>query len=846
MKKLHTVLVLLFVLSSAFTFAQGKVKITGKIIEQETKQPLEFATVTIQTTDNVTVNGGLTDVNGEYNIDVPPGTYNIKFDFISFESSVISNKEVSSNINLGVTAMAPDATLLNEVEIVAERSTVDIKLDKRVYNVGKDMIVKGGSVSDVLDNVPSVTVDVEGNVSLRGNESVTILIDGRPSSLAGSNIAEVLRVLPADSVEKVEVITNPSARYDAEGGGGIINIVLRKGKANGFNGSIVASTGIPDNHGISANLNYRSDNYNLFSNLGYNYRNSPGNYFTDAEYFDEDGNTASFVNEKRDNERKRKGYNASFGMDLFLNKSTTWTNSISLRNSNGDNPTDTYYDYYTADGTYDKTRYRFNLEDEEDKNIQFSTNLVKKFNEDGHELSINGSFAKSTDYETAQIDDVVLGTTTPDIDNTYQRTLNDEDEKRGLVQADYVLPFGEGSQFEAGYRGSFVDLTTNAKTETLESNAWIIDPNYTSLLEYKENVHALYMQYGSKFGKFSYLLGLRWEDSDIEVNLLSNDNYNNKKYNNFFPSAFLTYEFIEGTSASISYSRRINRPRGRFINPFSSLASNINIFTGNPDLNPSMTDAFDLGFLKKWDKITFSTSAYINVTNDSFQFVRRESGDFVTQTVGGADIIDENNEVVEVVDGADIRTPVILTTPINLAKEYRFGFEFNINYTPYRWWRLNSNFNFFRNEIDGDYTYTDFQGDVVTQNFDNTNYSWFTRINSKVNLPLKIDWQLNADYRGPRKNAQSDYKGIFSANTAISKDVLKERATISLNVSDIFNSRKRKLNSSLAQVDSYTEMQWRERQVTLSFTYRFNTKKNDKEQRGSQQGEGSDDFMGGK
>ncbi|QYJ67593.1 outer membrane beta-barrel family protein [Flavobacterium litorale] len=845
MKKLQTSLVLLLLLCTSIMFSQSKAKVSGQVIEQDTKQPLEFATVTIQTTDNQTVSGGLTDINGKYSIDVPPGTYNIKFDFISFKSTAIKSKAITGNTNLGVTLMAPDATLLNEIEIVADRSTVDIKLDKRVYNVGKDMIVRGGSVSDVLDNVPSISVDPDGNVSLRGNDGVTILIDGRPSNLAGSNVAEVLRLLPAESVEKVEVITNPSARYDAEGGGGIVNIILRKGKANGFNGSVVASTGYPDNHGLNANLNYRSDNYNLFSNLGYSYRSSPGNFSTDSEYFDEEGNTTNFVNERRDYERERQGYNASFGADIFLNKTTTWTNSINVRDNDGENPTETYYDYFFADGSFDETRYRYNLEEEESDNIQFSSSLLKKFNDEGHKLDVNLSLAKSNDYEKAQIDDIVIGTTTPEVDNIFQRTLSDEEEDRALAQVDYVLPFGEGSQFEAGYRGSFLELTTDAQTETLENDIWIIDPNFSSLLEYKENVNAFYAQYGSKIGKFSYLLGLRWEDSDIEVNLLDREDFNTKKYNNFFPSAFLSYEFSEGTNASISYSRRINRPRGWFINPFSSLVSNINIFTGNPDLDPSMTDAMEVGFLKKWNKVTLSSTAYVNITKDVYQFVRRESGEFFTQVVGGEDIVNDNNEVIEVIDGEDVRTPIILTSPVNLAKQYRYGFEFDVNYNPYRWWRINGNFNFFKNQIDGDYTYTNFLGETIVQNFDNSNYSWFTRVNSRVSLPLDINWQLNARYTGPRENAQSRYKGIFSADTAISKDILNERATISLNVRDILNSRKRKLTNTLPQVESYTEMQWRERQITLSFTYRFNPSKADKnqEQRGNQQGDGGD-FMG--
>lgn len=833
MKNFQTSILLILLFSAFAGFAQdnpgrAKVKVTGKLIEQDTKLPLEFANVTIQTTANVTVNGGLTDAKGEYSIEVPAGTYNIKFDFISFKPASITGKTITENTNLGITALAPDATLLKEVEIVAERSTVEIKLDKRVYSVGQDMMVKGGTVSDVLDNVPSVSVDAEGNVALRGNQSVTILIDGRPSNLAGSNVADVLKLLPADSVDKVEVITNPSARYDAEGGGGIINILLKKGKADGFNGSIIANTGDPANHGIMANLNLRSENFNLFSNIGYNYRNTLGNSFTDTEYLKEDGTTDKFVNETRTNERLQKGYNASFGLEYFLTKSTTWTNSVSFRRNKGDNPTNTYFDNYFADGSFDYTSYRDNRENEEDTNVRYSSNLVKKFDDKGHELKIDASVSMSKDDENSTIDETRLGNPETVISN--ERTINNEDENRALLQADYVLPLGENSRFEAGYRGSFSTLETDAQAEILNNNGvWVNNADYTNFLQYKEKVNALYSQFGSKIGKFSYLLGLRWEDSNIDVNVITTNDYNNKRYNNFFPSAFITYEFNENTSASISYSRRINRPRGRFLNPFSGLESNINIFQGNPDLNPSMTNAIDVGFLKKWAKVTLSSSAYLNVTDDAYQFTRRLNGKYENGT-----------------------TPVTITSPLNLAKEYRFGFEFNVNYNPFRWWKINSNFNFYRNETQGGYTYSyvdEISGETITDHLDlnNTGTAWTTRINSKISLPYKIDWQLNGNYEGPQNTAQGRRIGVASANTSLSKDILKDKATIGLNIQDIFNSRKMKNETYLEGIsNSYSEMQWRQRQVTLSFTYRFNMNKNEKpKQQPKEQENGGDEYMGG-
>ena len=260
-----------------------KITISGKVIEKASNQPLEYATVIFENATNKQLSGGITDENGNFKFEITAGTYNARAEFISFKNVVIPQKEFTSNTDLGTISMEADAAQLDDVVVIAEKSTVEIKLDKRVYNVGKDMMVKGGTVSDVLDNVPSVTVDAEGTVALRGNENVKILIDGKPSGLAGINIADALKLLPADAVEKVEVITNPSARYDAEGGGGIINIVIRKGKANGLNGSIMVNVGDPETYGVSANLNKKTDSFNLFSNIGYNYRTNPGNTLVDAE-----------------------------------------------------------------------------------------------------------------------------------------------------------------------------------------------------------------------------------------------------------------------------------------------------------------------------------------------------------------------------------------------------------------------------------------------------------------------------------------------------------------------------------------------------------------------------------
>lgn len=790
-----------------------KVKVTGKVIDKTTNQPLEYTTVTFQNPQNPSdITGGITDAKGEFEFNINAGVYDVKIEFISFKAIEMKQRNIQKDTNLGSFALVEDATMLNAVEVRQEVSSVSIKLDKKVYNVGQDMIVKGGTVSDVLDNVPSVSVDSDGTVSLRGNESVRILIDGRPSNAI--NIAEALRQIPADAIDKVEIITNPSARYDAEGGGGIINIVLKKGKNQGINGVITATGGNPETYGITGTVNFKNEHINLFTTQGYNYRTSPGNSMTDTEYLSPTAQYR-FIDERRNNERVRKGYNGSFGFDWFLDETTTWTNSFSYRNDSGDNPENTNFYNYDTNRNLISTRNRFNNQITEGENVEYSTNFIKKFKKEGHQLTFDGNVSLNTDDDSALIFDDV---------NTDERTFNNQKQTTTQLQADYVLPIKENSRFEAGYRGSFTENIVNFQSDSLNviTNQYDKNFNLSNDFEYKENVNALYTQFGSKISKFSYLLGLRWEDSKINVNQLSTADYNTKKYNNFFPSAFLTYELSDETNISLSYSRRIQRPRGRFLNPFQNRSSDINIFQGNPDLDPAMTDAFDLGYLKKWKKITLSTSAYFNRTKDVFQFVRRENGEFSNGT------------------------PVVLSGPINLAEERRFGFEFTLNYNPFKWWRLNSNFNFFSNETIGEYNYVNSLGQDVSIDLDNKATGWFTRVNSKVTLPYKIEWQLNATYNAPQKNFQGKSLGVLSANMALSKDILKESATISLNVSDIFNSRKRINETNIANVlNSYSEMQWRERQINLSFTYRFNKKKNEKERMPKREGGDEGEYMGG-
>ncbi|OOV19029.1 outer membrane beta-barrel family protein [Flavobacterium sp. LM4] len=833
MKKIKFAILILFMLSGLCNYAQqppsgqAKVKVTGKVLEKVSKQPLEYATISI-TLPNETkvIAGGITNPKGEFDLAVPSGIYDIKVEFISFKATEIKGKNISEDTNLGVVSLSEDAAQLNEVVVRAEKSSVEIKLDKKVYNVGQDMMVKGGTVSDVLDNVPSVSVDTEGNVSLRGSDNIRILIDGRPSNAI--NVAEALRQLPADAIDKVEVITNPSARYDAEGGSGLINIILKKGKNQGFNGTFIASTGIHETYGLSANLNYKTKKLNYFTTAGYNYRTNEGEGLTNSEYFNADGSTKGYLDETRDTKRTSDGFNGRAGIEWTVAPNTFWTNAINYQKNSGDKEDLINFYNYDANRVFTKKTSRLNNEDTGSENVEYTSNLIKNFNDKGHKLTADLSISRNTDDSNSVI------TAVP----TFNTTLNNQIQKQVQLQADYVLPLSKGSQFEAGYKGSFGDLNNIYYVSNFVNNEYVKDDNLSNTLEYKENINALYTSFGFKVNKFSYLFGLRWEDTNIEVNLLDTNKFNTNNYNNLFPSAFISYEISDQSNFTASYSKRLTRPRGRFMNPAVNYASNINIFQGNPDLNPSLTDKYDIGYLKRWDKVTFSTSAYFEDTKDVFSFVRFPTGEVVTP----------DGDVVTPAPGETVEgIPVIKSSPINLGKEQKFGFEFTFNYTPFKWWKLNSNFNFYNVKTTGENTYEDNNGSVIVQNLDNQATTWFARISSKVTLPYKIDWQLSGNYNGEQKTAQGKNLGQFGLNTAFSKDVLKDKATIAFNISDIFNSRKMMSytnfynDSRVMTQTSYSEFQFRKRQFNLSFTYRFNKSKNDREKNGTPRNDGGGD-----
>lgn len=784
--------------------SQGKeVTLTGKVQDKEGAIPLEYATITLINKRNPeAINGGITATDGTFSITAVAGVYDIKVEYISFQPVVLESQKLFKNTSLGTINLEIDAATLDEVTVVAERTTVEYKLDKQIYNVGKDLTVRGATVSDVLDNVPSVSVDVEGNVALRGNDDVRILINGKPSGLIGLSGTDALRQLPAESIERVEVITSPSARYDAEGSAGILNIVLRRSKLQGFNGAITGNIGNFGTRGLSGNVNYRTGDFNIFATGGYNLRGSEGNSSTSR--IETDG----IFQEEREFDRERGGLTGNFGIEYYFDDNTSITGAVVIRDSDNDNGSINNITE-TENGDTFLSR-RLAPETEEDLTTQYSLNFNKRWENDGN-LSIELQYENSEETEFVDISNISLNL---DIDPELETNETIEDQKRFFAQVDFVQPLGDDARFEAGYRGNIRELDTDFTVFDNLEGPFDLNTDLTNSLIFNEDIHAFYTQYGSKINKFNFLLGLRLEHTNIEIDQQTISDFQSRDFTNLFPTVNINYELNEKETISFGYNRRIRRPRGFFLNPFPSRTSATTFFQGNPNLNPSLSNGIDIGYLNRISKsFTLNGSIFFRRTEDTFQFVFLETGQ------------------VAIVNGNEVA--VLSRTPINLSRNDRIGAEATLTYSPNKKWRINANVNVFNSETVGEFEGIDFGA---------SNFTWTARLNNKYTLPWSIDWQTRINYRGPSVNAQSENEGIFSADLAFSKDLFKEKASIAFNIRDVFNSRIRRSTVNFP-FPGESEFQFRERTFNLSFTYRFNQKKK-RQRQGNGFSGGEEDFEG--
>ncbi len=798
-----------------FSFSQNPYKgaeftnqfnVFGKIIDSESGDPLEYATVTILKADeNSVVTGGITDKDGVFNIPASKGDYNILVEYISFKNYTINNLSVNENKDLGLISLIMDIESLDAVEIIAEETTVEIKLDKKIYTVGQDLTVKGGNAGDVLDNIPSVSVDLEGNILLRGNDAARILINGKPSSLVGID-SKFLQQLPSDSIEKVEVITSPSARYEAQGSGGIINIILRKNKKLGLNGSLSSNIGYPERTGLSSNLNYRNGKVNFFNSSGFSDRFSPGSGYNYSEYYNGD-QPSTFFEENRETERNRNSFFTNNGVEWYIDDMTSVVGSFFYNQSESDDSQTNNLDELDSTGDILNQTVQVENEKEIDFNREYNLNFERKFNDSGHKLTIDLQYDNSKEWEDGLISEN---------DIVEELIESNQESESYLIQGDYVNPIGENRQFEAGFRLSQDDDITDYKVYDYENNIPVEDLNQSNLFQYKERISALYTQYGVKVeDKYSFLVGLRLENTNKDINQLTIEDFTNKNETGLFPTFNFGLEISEDETLTFGYNRRIRRPWSRFINPFPTKVSPINIFRGNPNLNPTYSNNIDFGYLKRYkSSFTINTSAYYQKATNTFNFIVEQTGE--TAEINGVDV------------------PITERYPINLSTNTRFGFELNLSYRKGRKWNISSNFNVYSNKVEGSYN------DIV---YDNENVSWSYRLNNKLTLPGKIEWQTRMNIRGPSETAVSKSEGDFSIDLAFSKELFKDKGSLTLNINDLLDQRGWRNETFNESFYNNSEWRWRRRSFTLNFTYRFNQKKNqNRNQQRQSYDDGSFDF----
>ncbi len=785
--------------------AQGSV--SGTVIDAESGDPLEFTTVSLlQGADSTLVTGGYSDSDGKFTVVAKPGQYMLKIQFVSYDSKLMDAVQIGNgNKDLGTISLATNTATLQEVVIEGQKEQMVLELDKRVFNVAQDLSNTGRNASEILDNIPSVTVDVEGNVSLRGSGNVRILVDGKPSGLIGIGNTNGLRTLNGDVIERVEVVSNPSARYDAEGSAGIINIVLKKKKKAGLNGSFTANLGTPENYGASINLNYRQSWMNFFINYGVNYRRSPGKGSSYQEFNQPD---TSYIT-LRENDRSRGGLsnNIRVGTDFIINEYNTITASALYNASKQNNNTDTWYRDFTLDNELLQRTLRTDREAEDEENQEYELYYKKTYKKKGRELTANVQFRQSGEVEDADQNEF------EGFDEMYptltQRSLNDENERQWLIQGDYIYPFLENAKFETGVRNTLRQIDNSYLVEELqESGNWTALPGFTNQFNYDENIYAAYAILSNKTGKWSYQGGLRAEATDITTHLIETNEQNDKDYINLFPSAFLTYSLSKANSLQASYSRRINRPGFRELNPFSNFTDARNIRTGNPNLNPEYTNSYELGYLYNYTTGNVYFGAYYRLTNDVVERVR------TTETI---------DSVV-----------VTFTRPQNLSTQNAFGFELNGSKDLYPWWNINANLNFYRSITEGEFDGKALNADTYTAS---------SRFTSKWEIPKLFDVQLSGFYRAPEVTTQGRRKAYYAFDLGATKDVIKNKATLSLSVRDLFNTRKFRYETITDTFYENTEFQWAQRQVTLSFTYRLNDIKG--RSRGDRGGRGDGGSGGG-
>jgi hypothetical protein len=788
----------------------------GKIVNTQSKKPIPYTKIVlISPKDSSVVTGGLSNELGDFKISkIPVGMYTAKITSFGFKPVFIDSVKFFPNkpsVDVGFIEMDEDIDLLNEVEVVAEQAEIETSIDKKVFNVDKQITTKGGTALDALQNVPSITVDVDGNVSLRGSANVTILIDGRPSSLSGGGRQGVLSSIPASSIEKIEIITNPSAKYDPDGMSGIINIVLKKNKLRGFNGSVDAGvgTGIEVNFGKpiayngAINLAYRNEKFNMYGSYSTNYYYGYRNFYQERETWLPEYNK---LIQDREGSHLRKSNMLKFGTDFYLNPKNTLGFSVSGNFSENDRTGNMRYLSYDSTKLNDTWR-RISANPSNRNGIDGNLYYEKKFDKKDQLLSFDANYSLGTyqsfgNYVNDSLD--LNGVVSVE---GYEKQKNESPEEYTTANArvDYFYPTKKG-KIETGLK-STLRLTNqkfNQQTFNYDQQQYISDDSLTNSFNYSEQVYAGYFIYGLDLKKYKFQVGLRAEQAFVGAHVEGDTITYQNNYFALYPSAHIKKPLGRTKELSLSYSRRVNRPHKHSVNPFPKYTDPLNLRRGNPYLNPEFINSVEFGFMSYSKKLTVTSSVYYRYLTN---LIKR----------------------VKTVDSTGVAT----TSWQNLDNGQYIGAEVVFIYKPYKWWRM---------MISGNISQSYLSSSDAELNNSGLSYSAFFN----QTFSLKNNWSIQhtAYYMSPFILPQGRSYAMYSTNVAVKKSLLKNKLSLSLSLQDVFNTRRFALEANGSQsYKLYSQWKWQSRRLMFNVSYVFGnqTIKPRKRKRDNGDGNGGND-----
>jgi outer membrane receptor protein involved in Fe transport len=777
--------------------------IKGIVKDKDLKSAVEYATVSIfQMSDSSLINGTITNAKGEFELkQIKPGKYYVEVSFIGYNKKTIRNIPINRDYkiaDLKIVYISQSSEALGEVMVSAERLPVQYQIDKKVIPVSRQLTTASGNAVDVLESVPSINVDIEGNVSLRGSSNFTVLVDGRPSILEASDI---LTQMPASVIDNIEIITNPSAKYDPEGSSGIINIITKKGKLKGTSGVVNLNIGNFGNYGADFLVNMRKNKFNFHIGMDYSNRNFSGDRESENRTIRADSTV--YVLSNGDSDRERLGYGIRTGFDYEIDDKNLVTLGLRYGGREMNRGSDLNYSEYSkfTDGSTSSID-KFRSYDNSNRKMQFynaNFSYLRKFKGKGHQLLTQVNYSYRDGDEKSKTERKQNGSIIDGKEATEKGPGSHLD-----LRSDYTLPLGDKRKFEAGYQAKLrqsEDITT--QSNYVDGSDYVLQPEYGHEVDYKKNIHGAYALYADQVGKFGYQLGLRGEYTDREIKFKGEtENYTINRWD-FFPTIHTQIDLKEGNQFMASYTRRIQRPRGWNLEPFITWTDAYNVRKGNPNLKPEYIDSYELGYQKRIGEQSISFETYYRVTHNVMERIKS--------------VYQDN---------------VMLSTTENVGTDYSLGLETMLNLSFAKWFKNDLIGNVFHYKEEGDYTTYDSDNVPTVQDFSTESLNWSLRNNSTFMFNKTTRFQVNVMYHSASKKAQGERKGFITANLGLKKDFMKRKLSATLQLRNILNTAKHENISEGNGFYNYSkfDMQWPS--IKLNLSYRINNYKKKREPRG--------------